>query len=424
MPNVLIINHMFPPFNGVGVIRVAKFVRYLPEFDWHPIVMTCRRPEVNQDALDYDMLNALPDDLEIHRVFCPSLYEVYRALGGQVKQGSFGLSGNRLSTWIRSLFVPDPYVGWYFTGVRKGMQIRQNHPIDLIYTTSPCETAHLIGYTLQAKLRCPWIADFRDPWIKRQHRPRRVGLQDRLEQRLQNRVLQKADRITVAWEGIGRGFEQEIPGIGKKIEVLTNGYDEADFDGIMPCKFDCFTILYTGALYKAYTPEPIFQALHQLLVNYPEWRGKWEFILLGRHDAYVQDLILSYGLEKHVKPIYQVPHRACLHYVAGADMLIFSVSDNVWVPSKIFEYLRAGRPILGVVDPEADVVRLANAVQPGICQASRNPDVLASWILEGMRNREGNAAHEKTEMLRLYERKFLTKRLARIFDGLLQHGVS
>ena len=161
------INHMFPPFNGVGVIRVAKFASYLPEFDWQPTILTCRRPYDIQDSLDNVFLSQLPESVDIHRVSCPSLYDIYRLMGGQVKQGSFGLSGSRIFSFVRSLLVPDPYIGWYITGFREAKHILQSQKVDAVLTSSPRETTHLIGLSLKRKYGIPWIADFRDPWIKK-----------------------------------------------------------------------------------------------------------------------------------------------------------------------------------------------------------------------------------------------------------------
>ena len=166
---VLMITQKFPPFNGVGVLRVTKFVKYIQDFGWRPVVLTCKREEDHLDAVDEKLLYGVPEDLSIHRVNSPSLYDIYRLIGGQAKQGSFSLSKNPLASLIRSLFVPDQYVAWYFTGIRKAREIFQTENIDAIYSTSPRETSHLIGRTLHRKYKCPWIADFRDPWIEKQH---------------------------------------------------------------------------------------------------------------------------------------------------------------------------------------------------------------------------------------------------------------
>ncbi|MCE2436298.1 MAG: hypothetical protein J4F29_25795 [Candidatus Latescibacteria bacterium] len=139
----MIITQKFSPFNGVGVLRVTKFVKYIQDFGWRPIVLTCKRKENHLDAVDEKLLDGIPEDLSIYRVNVPSLYDVYRLVGGRAKQGSFSLSKNSLASLIRSLFVPDQYVAWYFTGVRKAKEIFQVENIDAIYSTSPRETSSL-----------------------------------------------------------------------------------------------------------------------------------------------------------------------------------------------------------------------------------------------------------------------------------------
>ena len=113
---VLMITQKFPPFNGVGVLRVTKFIKYIQDFGWRPVILTCKREENHLDAVDEKLLYGVPEDLNIHRVNAPSLYDVYRLVGGRAKQGSFSLSKNPLASLLRSLFVPDQYVAWYFTG--------------------------------------------------------------------------------------------------------------------------------------------------------------------------------------------------------------------------------------------------------------------------------------------------------------------
>ncbi len=417
MKTVLIITQKFPPFNGVGVLRVTKFVKYIQDFGWRPVVLTCKRSENHLDAVDEKLLDGIPEDLSIYRVNAPSLYDFYRLIGGRAKQGSFSLSKNPLASLIRSLFVPDQYVAWYFTGVRKAREIFQVENIDAIYSTSPRETSHLIGRTLHLKYKRPWIADFRDPWIEKQHRPKRIQPLEQFEKYLQKIVLRDSDRILAAWPGILRSFEPDIEG---KSQVLTNGFDEEDFKDLTPHVFSKFTFLYAGSLFKELSPLPMFEALGVLLRTCPKLRQKIQLVLLGRQDAFTRDTIKKYELEPCVHIISQIPHRECLQYILGAEVLTFSVPDKQWIPSKIFEYLRANRPILAIADQDSDAVQIIERVNPGFCFASRDPGQIACHISNLVQNRQiSDCKMQNNRRLWAFERKQLAKQLAHTLDILV-----
>ena len=412
------ITHMFPPFSGVGVIRIAKFARYLPHFGWRPIILTCKRPEKIQDATDQSLLKEIGTNVVIYRTACPSLYSIYRFFGGRVKQGSFGLSENPIGNFVNQMFIPDPYVGWYFTGRLKAQNIFKAHPIDLIFTTSPRETPHLIGLSLKKRYNKPWIADFRDPWLEKAQRPNRSKLLDYIERYMQKSVLNYSDRILTAWPGIGREFKKTSASFSDKVEVLYNGFDNDDFCDISPVHFDTFTLLYAGSLHKALNPEPIFSGLHRLYEKHPDLRQKIQVVLLGRQDAYVHKVVKNYGLQSEVKTISQVAHRDSLSFVIGANVLFFCVPDTSWVPSKIFEYMRSNKPILAVSDSQSEAVRIINSIRPVGCKASRCPETLYRYILQIYQSSRSHGEEQtmNREDLALYDRKSLTADLARYFD--------
>lgn len=414
---VLMITQKFPPFNGVGVLRVTKFVKYIQDFGWRPVVLTCKRQENHLDAVDEKLLDGIPENLSIHRVNAPSLYDVYRLIGGRAKQGSFSLSENSLASLIRSLFVPDQYVAWYFTGVRKAKEIFQAENIDAIYSTSPRETSHLIGRTLHLKYKCPWVADFRDPWIEKLHRPKRIQPLEQFEKYLEKIVLRDSDRILAAWPGIVRSFE---PAIEWKTQVLTNGFDEEDFRGLKPHVFPKFTFLFAGSLFKELFPLPIFEALDMLLRTRPKLRQRIQLVLLGRQDAFIRDKIKKYELEYCVHTIPQIPHRECLQYILGANALIFCIPDKQCIPSKIFEYLRANRPILAIADHDSDAVQIIERVNQGLCFASRDPRQIACHISNLLQNRQiSDCKIQNNRRLWVFERKQLAKQLAHTLDTLV-----
>ena len=230
-------------------------------------------------------------------------------------------------------------------------------------------------------------------------------------------MLRDADCILAAWSGIVRSFE---PAIEEKSQVLTNGFDEEDFRGIEPQVFPKFTFLYAGSLFKELSPLPMFEALDVLLQTRPKLRQKIQLVLLGRQDAFVRDMIKKYELEPCVHIIPQIPHRECLQYILGADVLTFFVPDKQWIPSKIFEYLRANRPILAIADQDSDAVQMIMRVNQDLCFASRDPGQIACHISNLVQSCQiSNCGIQNNRRLWEFERRQLAKQLAHTLDTLV-----
>ena len=184
MKRVLVITYYWPPSGGSGVQRWVKFAKYLPQEGWQPVIYTPENPEYT--AIDHTLEAEIPHEAEIVRRPITEPYGIYRKLMGKgastdMKTLTAGASKGevteissgkktfkqRLSLWIRgNLFVPDPRVGWVRPSVRFLKQYLAEHPVDVIVTTGPPHSMHLIGQRLHKELGIPWIPDFRDPWTR------------------------------------------------------------------------------------------------------------------------------------------------------------------------------------------------------------------------------------------------------------------
>ena len=184
MKRVLVISYYWPPSGGSGVQRWVKFAKYLPSEGWQPVIYTPSNPEYT--AVDHSLEADIPAQAEIIRRPILEPYGIYRALmgkgasvdiksltagarEGEVTEISSGKKSfkQRLSLWIRgNLFVPDPRVTWLRPSVRFLCKYLKEHPVDVIVTTGPPQSMHLIGEKVHAKTGIPWIADFRDPWTQ------------------------------------------------------------------------------------------------------------------------------------------------------------------------------------------------------------------------------------------------------------------
>ena len=418
MRKVLIISYAFPPYFSSGVPRIAKFTKYLPHFGWEPIVLTA-----SEGVFDTSFLNDLPDGLQIYRSF--ELNSLFRYIIGNKKEKSntpnnrqemYKDAGSRLKAILRPFSVPDIKIGWYPFAVRKGKKIFKANNMDVIYSTSPWPTAHLIAWSLAKKYNKPWVADFRDPWAQffQTKRPFPLG---KLEESMEKGVLNNVQRVIIAWPGIQDLFMNCSDAIRQKTVIIHNGFDEQDFHGVTPKAFCKFTIIYAGVFYKERNPEALFKALAMLLDEKPALRDDIQIILIGREQPFAKVMIRENKLNDIISVIPHIPHRQCLEYLMGANALLLNTIDN-YVPGKTFEYLRCGKPILALMPDNTTVANIIKETKRGEVLDSVKTEIIKRSIQKLYEQYKQKTLFVKfnDNSIYKYERKNLTGKLAKVFD--------
>ena len=418
MKKILIIAYGFPPFFTSGVLRIAKFAKYLPHFGWEPIILTA-----NEGRVDTSFLDDLPDGLQIYR--SSELNNIFRYAIGNRKENlntpnnrkkMYEEAGSRLKAMLRPFFVPDIKIGWYPFAVRKGKEIFKANNMDVIYSTSPWPTAHLIARSLAKKYNKPWVADFRDPWAQFFQTKRPFPLRQ-LEESMEKGVLHNVQRLIIAWPGIQDRLMDCSDATRQKTVIIHNGFDEQDFQGITPKIFDRFTIIYTGLFYKERNPEALFKALAMLLDEKPALRNDIQIILIGKEQPFVKVTIRENKLNDIISVIPHIPHQECLEYLMGANALLLNTIEN-YVPGKTFEYLRCGKPILALMSDNTTVANIIKETKRG-----EVIDPAKIEIIKGSIQKLYEQYKQKTLSMKFndnsiykYERKNLTGKLAKVFD--------
>ena len=172
MKKVLIITYYWPPSGGPGVQRVLKFCKYLPKYGWQPVILTVKDGEY--PARDETLLSE-SIDMETHLSDAFSFYSIFNWITGNNSIPTHQLSKSKDDTlftkfarWIRyNLVIPDGRIGWYSGAVKKGKELLDSQKFDLIFSSGPPHSVHLIGRKLAKVSHVKWVADFRDPWTDR-----------------------------------------------------------------------------------------------------------------------------------------------------------------------------------------------------------------------------------------------------------------
>lgn len=402
---VLMIAFHFPPEGGSGTQRSLKFARYLPEFGWDVDVLTATTGAY--ELQDSSLLKEIPSEVMVHRSACVDCRRI-------------GAAG-----WYPSwLEFPDRYGSWLPFAVARGLGLLRTRSIDVIYSTSPVRTAHLIGLILARRSLLPWVCDFRDPWGGNTH-----GLKHRANRALERKVMARSSHVIANTTQLEANLIERFPVLRGRLTVLPNGYDDADFAGSSPAtsKYPAgFTILHIGETYPGIRdPMPLFEALARLVDRGVVKDGDLVFRFVGTSPSLSTPEFSAWraarGLDRSIYVEPQVAHIECISELLGTDALLLlqcSPQSNQQVPAKLYEYLRSGRPVLVMTPKGSATGQLALAeglewvVDPN--DSAQLEEALASiakiaklGVRPPSRERGGR-----------FERRYLTGQLARILTSV------
>ena len=375
MKKVLIITYYWPPAGGSGVQRWLKFTKYLPKYNWKPIIYTPENPyfEVQDQAL----LNDIPAEAEIYKTPIWEPYALKDKLFGKGSESqSAGVITNKKSlknkvlNWVRgNVFIPDPKIYWVKPSVKVLLKKIQKEGIEHIITTGPPHSMHLIGLGLKKAMpNLKWIADFRDPWSELDllNEFQLNNSSRKKHKDLEREVLQSADvALTVS-----ETWVEDLKSLGaNKVKLITNGYDVDDFE-LKPKTNDKFIIGHYGLLNHLRNPKNLWKSLANLCAKNSEFNTRLEIHLSGNIDNEVLNEIASYPqLKEKVKQLGYLSHAQVLHQYNEADLLLlllFNSKSGVGnYPGKIFEYFAAQKPILAFGPKESDVQKLIEKTNIG-----------------------------------------------------------
>lgn len=440
MKRLLIITYYWPPTGGSGVQRWVKFSKYLPEFGWQPVVYTPENPE--QLARDESLLADIPTCAEVVKTRILEPYELYRRLtGGKKGEGEVNPVNaqeknwkQRLSLWVRgNCFVPDPRIGWVRPSVRFLKKYLAEHPVDAVVTTGPPHSVHLIGLGLKKALGLRWIADFRDPWTEMFYY-KHLGLgpaADRRHHRLEQAVLDGADAVISVSPPVAADFRAKTQ---TPVVLITNGFDEDDFAEAGAPGVQFFPdpengsekildtpapqrprtkvrLVHTGLFAADGNPLNLWDALAERCAADPAFRERLQIRLAGKVDAAVTEAVRARGLGGNLVELGYLPHDETVREQRAADILLLPLRREPEyakvLPGKIFEYLAARRPVLGIGQEDGAAAAVLRDAAAGQMFDWDKKDELLAFL---------DAEHPQTEGIEKYTRRALTAQLAELLQ--------
>jgi hypothetical protein len=424
---VLFITYYWPPAGGSGVQRPVKFVKYLREFGWEPIVFTVANGEYPEK--DSSLQDDIPEGIHIIKASTLEPYSLFRKITGNKHRVDANLFHSKekkgiiskLLFWIRSnLFIPDARVLWILPAIIKLYPFLRGNKIDAIISTGPPHTVHIIAKRLSKMFGVPWLADFRDPWTKIDYFEKLdlSPLARRIHQRLEHRVLTTADCVVTVSPFLAGELEKLS---NRKVHVLTNGFDEENFPAILSIPDKQFTVVHMGMLGEARNHAIFWQALDELVRENEDFDNALDVRFYGKVDASVSQDITPLLAEKvfieHYVKHSEVPgilRRAHLLYLPIHDCAV----DVGFLPGKLFEYLAARRPILSIGPLAGDTAQLIRSLKVGTTIDYREKEQLKDYLKERFQAYRDNKPFETASDLDQFKRRTLTSRLSDLLNTL------
>ncbi|MDE3024188.1 MAG: glycosyltransferase [Acidobacteriota bacterium] len=368
---LLLVTLYFPPAGGGGVQRPLKFASHLPALGIETHVLAPDDPKWLHEDADLP----LPTQAWVHRA------RYVGPRGRRLADELHGRSGvdlavRRAATVGRRLLVPDENVTWNATAIPKALSIARSEGIDVVLTTSPPGSVHLIGAAVQAATGAKWVADLRDSLLAHPHRRAdsfAVRAKEQASRGVAALVARRADAIVTAAEAISVEARSLDP--RGRVVTIENGCDFDDFAGLEHVRSDVFRLTHTGSFFGRRDPKPFLRALAGSGLEDVRARFVGDFRPGDRE--FVEEL----GLGDRVEVIPYVPRRRSLELQRESEALLLLIPEaggrgHGVLSGKVFEYIAAERPILAVVPPGGAAARLIEETGVGVVAAPEDVDAI------------------------------------------------
>lgn len=424
MKKVLFITYYWPPSGKASLHWPFDMVKYLPENNWHPVVLTAKNDTFSQR--DDSLLKEIDPALLVLRTNSPEPFNFYKKFLGKEKDEVLiasetisktekGLK-HKISIWVRmNLFVPDARIGWYFPSVTDGRAFLTGNYFDAIVSIGPPHTAHLIAKRLSRMFRIPHTPVFIDPWtdIIYYKNFKRSKLTLMLDNHFEKSVLQNAKNVVFVTKSMKEDYVNKYPWVEQKSHVLYWGYNEEAFKNFSSAAANEKVtktsgeevLLHAGNIFDYQNPK----ALWNLIKNMSERGRKIKVKFIGTVGPAIKKSIEDAGLNHSVEYMGFLAYKNMLKELFKADYLMVCASEPRHVPGKLFEYLRTGKPILAFGDGNDEVKSIL---------LEANAGMLFGYSDDGHEFFENiSKLQTDSSSIKNYNRRNIAERLAEILKG-------
>lgn len=447
--NILLISYHFPPSPAVGGVRIANFAKNLPLFGWNTYVLTIKDHYL--EKVDTERLKDIKGVKIYKTVLFPIILNVYLRLktiwhsalkkrritldeltSSYVQPNLNPCSAERISQKLKRYLVsfltrPDTERNWILPAVLRAVRAIKREKIDCILTSCPPYSVHLIGLLARKITGVKWVADFRDPWVTTVPDGLYVtcALYTKVEGWLEQKVIENADLVLTTTQMLCTAFVESYKNqTQNKFLCISNGFDKEIFSKLKHLKkYDKFTLSYTGTLYFGRSPESVFKALKELVLedklNLQDIRvklvGNCQYI-----DGYpIAQLIDSYGLNSVVEVLEPVSYLAALQIIKQSHLaLLFAPNQPFQIPAKVYDYIGSGTKIIALTE-EGATLDLINSTGAGVALYPSDIQGIKAVIYQSISNGEPLRPEDNSDILCKFDRRAITQNLANHLNSII-----
>lgn len=443
---VLIITYYWPPAGGTGVQRCLRFVKYLRNFGWEPIVYTA--DNANYPLYDEDLIKEVPEGIQTLKLKIREPNNLFARTGSSGNANRPKIQSNvegKKSLLVKFLwfvrgnfFIPDARILWVKPSVRYLEKFLNENKVDVILSSGPPHSLHLIAKRLKDKLNIPTVADFRDPWTSIDYLSEMylTPFAKRKHEKLERMVVTSATAITVVGNTMYNEFKEKY---NRDSTVIYNSYDNAPLPakGQPPSppeggsitahrlhsdidRHGGFTIVHIGSFLKNRNCPDLWEVLGEMVKNDSAFAKNLDIKLIGNVASNILDSIEKNLLTANLNKIDFMPHSDTLTHLFSAQVLLLPIDRipncEFVLTGKLFDYLKARRPIL-LIGPEngdaAYVIKNCNAGYSCNFGDKAKMESTVRMMYELFLQGKNNIQPVNVEQYSAYE---VTKKLAGLFD--------
>lgn len=441
---MLLVSYYFPPDASVGGLRLAKFARALPDVHLTPVVLTSAS-SASEQGVDRGRLAGLDGVRIIATADPPSLVDRVQRLRSRWRNagrrpgpvaGASATAASRPAGWLKRhflslvVYLPDDKKPWALRAAVEARRLVRSEGIVCVLTSGPPFSVHVVGLMTKLTTGARWVADFRDPWVEMlpdRFPDTRSRMSDWLERRMEAAVVRAADVVVTTTDRMRVAMAKRYPWaqVGRFLTV-ENSIDRARLAPNAPeDKYPVTTVTYAGSLYFDRTPEPVFQAVSDLIQSGAIGRDEIRIQLIGRCESVGAEdtsaLAERYGIGELVDLRGVVPYDEAVRAMQRSQALLLLAPRRhaLVIPAKVYDYLGTGTPVLALAEDGA-TADLMRDVACGSCFPHADLPGIRTYLLRLVESRRpGTASAARPELgracesvLARYEVSALTRRLA------------
>ena len=405
--------YYFPPVASGGTYRPLKFIRYLKEFGWNSVIIA--PTECRYESQDFELLKEIPHSTEIIRVK-PGVestwqYSIMRKL--------------KLAQYYDDELIPDRHVGFVSNAIDAAKKRIKLGGIDLVFTSAPPYSIHLSGREITKETNMKWVCDFRDPWIACPfYNPSSVS-HDKQNREIEKTYFENASSVIAFPEIRAQRERDRYPEFSHKIISIDNGFDPSDFpDQITEPDKNKITISHVGAITKDRPVTAFLESLQTVLDSDKNLKDKTSVEFYGDSRSPTPEDISRLSLSDITNFKGYVSHKNACKAMTCSNLLFMALPDykgaDGIMPLRLFEYVFSQRPVF-LISPEGEASRFLEETNSGVWANVSNTDEIAEKLSEMLNQiASGNYKHDPDlSVLKKFERRNLTEKLANLFNNLL-----